>query len=118
MIVGSTESGLIWCTPGPGMANVMVSSPGWLFALVITWRSEPMPLSLTLVTTKALETADSFQNAELSLLMLLVAMAVGTVPSASVSGIVKKNGAEPLGLAGMVSVLNRVSACGLMAGLV
>src|SRR5262249_5727790 len=37
---------------GPGMLNVIVWTPEAALASVITWRSDPGPLSFVLVTTK------------------------------------------------------------------
>src|SRR5208283_5163647 len=54
VIEGSGETGLIVCTPGPGMLKSIVSAPevGLAVALasMIAWRSEPGPLSALLVT--------------------------------------------------------------------
>ena len=50
--VGRADSGAIVWTPVPGMLKVIVCTPGVALASVMTWRSEPVPVSLVLVTTK------------------------------------------------------------------
>src|SRR5262249_9327991 len=50
LIVGRTDSGLIVCTPLPGMLKLMVSPPALLLAHRIACRSEPISLSLVFVT--------------------------------------------------------------------
>src|SRR5262249_6462913 len=49
VMVGKADSGAMVCTPEP-MAKVIVSGPGFALALSRVQRSEPMPLSLVLVT--------------------------------------------------------------------
>src|SRR5262245_58296393 len=41
---------IVW-TPLPGMLK-WIADPGWALASVIAWRSDPAPLSFTLVTVK------------------------------------------------------------------
>ena len=54
VICGRPVSGVIVCTPAPGMLKAMVSTPpvGLVAALAstITWRSDPGPLSSVLIT--------------------------------------------------------------------
>src|SRR3954454_24517628 len=50
MMTGRGEARAIECTPGPGMAKVMVL-PLTRLALRIAWRSDPGPALLVLVTT-------------------------------------------------------------------
>jgi hypothetical protein len=58
VMVGRTVSGLMVCTPVPGMVNwirlVVPAGGGFAFELRIAWRSEPAPLSLVLVTGKVI----------------------------------------------------------------
>ena len=54
---GSGDAGVMVNGPVPGMLKLTVSVPGLALALAIAWRSEPIPLSLVLVTTNALATA-------------------------------------------------------------
>ena len=50
LINGSAVSGVIVCTPAPGMLNTIVSrSPLSPFESRIAWRSEPGPLSFVLI---------------------------------------------------------------------
>ena len=51
-MIGSSESGVIVCTPAPGMAKAIVSGPGLALASSIAWRSEPGPVSSVFVTVK------------------------------------------------------------------
>src|SRR6476620_10175164 len=50
-IAGSGESGVIVCTPVPGMLNEIAVTPALVLALVIAWRSDPVPLSFVLITS-------------------------------------------------------------------
>src|SRR5262249_20477487 len=50
---GSAESGWMVWTPAPGMSKTMVSTPAWLLASRMAWRSEPGPLSSVLLTWNA-----------------------------------------------------------------
>ena len=63
VIVGRAEVGAIVCTPAPGMAKLIVW-PASRSAFRIAWRSEPIPLSLVLVTTNALATITPVANSE------------------------------------------------------
>ena len=49
---GSSEVGMIVCTPAPGMLKSIVSAPALALASRIAWRSEPGPESLVFVTVK------------------------------------------------------------------
>jgi hypothetical protein len=51
VMVGRSVSGLIVCTPVPGMLNAIVPPP-MLLASVIAWRNEPVPVSLVFMTVK------------------------------------------------------------------
>ena len=62
VIVGRAEVGAIVCTPA-GMAKLIVW-PASRSAFRIAWRSEPIPLSLVLVTTNALATITPVANSE------------------------------------------------------
>ena len=66
------------------MSNVIVSRPGLALALLIAWRSEPIPLSLVLVTTNGLATVTLVANCEV-LLAGEVAVAVITWPTGTVA---------------------------------
>ena len=57
VMVGSTVSGLIVWTPVPGMLNWMMFGPVVPFELRMAWRSEPVPMSLVLVTVNVLAIA-------------------------------------------------------------
>src|SRR5437016_2320455 len=51
VMIGRAESGLMVCTPEPGILNAIVPPP-MLLASRIACRSEPVPLSLVFVTVK------------------------------------------------------------------
>src|SRR5215831_3574705 len=46
---GNDVKVMVW-TPEPGIANAIVSAPGWPFASRIAWRSDPVPESFVFVT--------------------------------------------------------------------
>ena len=50
VISGRADAGEMVWTPAPGIANTMMSAPGFALASRIAWRSDPAPLSAVLVT--------------------------------------------------------------------
>jgi hypothetical protein len=52
-VLGSAVESVIILIPVPERANLMVSVPAALLALVIACRSDPAPLSLVLLTIKS-----------------------------------------------------------------
>src|SRR4051794_11212793 len=109
MIFGrAAVAGLIVFTPEPGIANVMVSRPGLVFALTIACRSEPIPVSFVFVTVKGLAMVTAFENAEVFEAETLVAVAVNEAPSGAGVAEVKDTSATPAEFVVTVWVPNRV----------
>src|SRR5437870_1296777 len=96
VIVGKADVGLIVCTPGPTIQNLMVSSPGVLLASRICCRNEPGPLSLVFVTVRPETTHTSWENSEVSLVVMLVAVELMNWPSGTLVAGWKVNDASPL----------------------
>ena len=72
------------------MAKVIVFRPTSRLASRIAWRSEPMPLSLVLVTTNGLTTTTALENSEVSPVASLVAVAVTVEPGGTVAVVGKE----------------------------
>src|SRR5438876_1087745 len=86
-MVGSADVGLIVCTPLLGMLKLIVSrTPTLALEQLIASRSEPVPLSLVLMTTRlhAACTVTALENSEVSMgnssTSSRVAVAVKNVP--------------------------------------
>ena len=67
VIAGNGVSGWMVWTPAPGMANAIESAPAAALASRIAWRSEPSPLSPTVVTVNRAGTARSSKCSSRSL---------------------------------------------------
>ena len=63
VIKGSADSGVIVCTPAPGMLKMIVFKPAQLFTSSIACRSDPAPLSAVVVTTPATVSVAEFEVA-------------------------------------------------------
>ena len=59
VIDGNSLASVIVRGQAPGMAKLMKEKSGFAFASRTAWRSEPLPLSLALVTTNVVGTVSS-----------------------------------------------------------